>query len=146
MKPKHFQRIKEYVELHGFPHKPALLPEKIIRGRVGDCFDCCIINALRNPDLKYVEGIARNPLTGDWIYHAWLTNGRDAFDPTWRMILAGEEHPMKTEYIGIQMETNDVAAFMQATQYKAVLENGWRDPDTANQCLSTQKLPAIWDY
>jgi len=144
MKPKNLDKIIEYVELHGFPHKPANLPAKMIRGRVGDCFDCSIINALKNPDLKYVEGIARSVQTGEWIYHAWLTNGRDAFDPTWKLVLNGEDHPVPTEYIGITMETNDVAEFMLATEYKAVLENGWRNPDVANKILTNQHLPKLF--
>lgn len=141
---KNFQAFKEYVELHGFPHSPAYLPKNVIRGRVGDCFDCCIINAMRSPEYKYVEGIAKSPKTGEWIYHAWLTNGRDAFDPTWKLVMGGEDHPVPTEYIGIQMETKDVTKFMLDTEYKALFENGWRNAELANKVLETQKLPKFF--
>lgn len=123
----------EYIIKNGKRYKPDLCPQEIERGRVGDCFDMCILNAMRIPQLRYVEGLAKNPLTGDWILHAWLTNGTHAFDPTWLAYTNdGEEKVIPTEYVGIEMNTKLVMQFMLDTRYKGIIANAWRDRKKAD--------------
>lgn len=138
--PRKIQYIKE----NGFNYRPAVPPGILIRGQVGDCFDASIMNVLAN-GFTYVEGIAKNPLTGEWIHHAWVTDGSaKAFDPTWKMSMHGIEVAMPTEYIGIPLKTTAVLNFMRETEYKALFENGWR-----NMKLFRQALPnhcPVYDF
>lgn len=124
---------------HGKQYIPALPPKSMHRGIVGDCFDICLVNALTNPALRYVEGMAMNPkVEGEWILHAWLTDGEHAFDPTWKAFTEdNEEVPLPTYYIGFEMETPKVAAFVKATGYKSVVDNSWRNPELAKNALPT---------
>lgn len=125
------RQIKQIIERRGKKYEPALLPEHIHRGRVGECFDTCTILANRH-GLIYVEGIARVN-KGKWIHHAWLTDGVRAYDPTWRCLnLKGEEYPIPGEYIGIEMDVKDVAAFMIKTGYCSILANGHKNYKLAN--------------
>ena len=136
--------ITEKVLIHGKKYIPAIVPSELERGRVGDCFDWTLIQAMLNPKYKYVEGIARRPSNGDWVLHAWLTDGVHAFDLTWGMyfgksreeaIKANRVLPCPTEYIGIEMETKGVIDFYKSTQYKSVLHNGWRDEQRSEKLL-----------
>lgn len=123
-----------YVQRFGKNYRSQLLPNDIERGRVGDCFDHCTIQAMRNRKYKYVEGIALEPGTKDsWMLHAWLTDGESAFDPTWLAIKGGEKMPVPTIYIGVEMEIDNVIEFMLSTRYKSVLSNAWRDPQAADR-------------
>lgn len=131
----------------GKTYQPALLPEGIERGRVGKCFDTCMMAAMRNRNLRYVEGIAMtvagrdmlDKLKGKWILHSWLTDGEKAYDPTW---LAkdphGNEVPMPTAYIGIEMDIKDVAAFVSNTEYAGVIANRHRNPELAKAAIGME--------
>lgn len=116
-------------------YKPATLPEDIERGKLGDCFDHCLLQAAKNEKYTYVEGYVFSPLRQEWIYHAWLTDGEHAFDPTWRATnAAGEDVVLfMMKYIGVPMDTKKTARFVSGTGYKAVFKNYWRDPHLANK-------------
>lgn len=113
---------------------PTLLPADITRGEVGTCFDHCVVECLKsNGKYRYVEGIARVPLSPDeWIVHAWLTDGVFAYDPTWRAFdKIGMDIIIPTEYTGIEMDIKKVVKFMKKTGYQSVLANHWRNPKLA---------------
>lgn len=123
--------IQRIVISRGKEYTPALLPEGIKRGRPGDCFDWSMIQTLKNKQYRYVEGLAYNPhRPGEWVYHAWLTDGVHAFDPTWMATdVFAIEKPVPTVYIGIEFDIMEVAKFVKETEYKAVLANHWRAPE-----------------
>lgn len=136
--------ITEKVLIHGKKYIPAIVPSELERGKVGDCFDWTLVQAVLNPKYKYVEGIAKRPSTGDWVLHAWLTDGKHAFDLTWgsyfgksreEAIRQGRVLPCPTEYIGIEIETKGVVDFYKNVQYKSVLHNGWRDEKRSEKLL-----------
>lgn len=128
--------IAEYIFANGKSFRPGKFPDDLLRGKVGDCFDTSIMNAIRNEKYKYVEGYAQHPMFKDmWILHAWLTDGEQAFDPTWTQVIAGKHYPVQTQYIGLEMDTHAVGKFMLATKYKAVIANGWRNKKAAEKVL-----------
>lgn len=137
------QQIAEYILKNGKQYKPALCPAFITRGKVGDCFDICLLNALHS-ELRYVEGIAKHPKKEhEWILHAWLTDGVHAYDPTWRAETADKtEIPVPTFYVGIEMDTEGVARFVQATKYKSVIANAEKNRELA-EALLPQGFPAF---
>lgn len=118
------EKRAKYIFKNGKQYKPALCPSNIIRGKVGDCFDVCLLNAVKF-GYGYVEGLAMNPNNKEeWILHAWLTDGDNAFDPTWKAIdNEGVEKPIPTVYFGLPMDTFRVFDFVKETEYKSVIEN-----------------------
>lgn len=129
--------IVELVLREGRTYKPAALPPDLKRGRLGDCFDSALIQAVSSRDkYTYVEGIAEHPeQPGQWIVHAWLTDGEHAFDPTWYIRLGATELPLDTRYVGIPMRNRDVAEFVTTTEYKSILANGYRNQKLADKAL-----------
>lgn len=119
--------IKMMVEDHGKYFIPAKLPRNIKRGRIGDCFDTCMDNLIRDQgSFGYVEGIATTG--GQDYYHSWITDsyGRYSYDPTWFAIdnKTGEETaPHTTTYKGLIFWPPDVFWFVRATTFKGVLIN-----------------------
>lgn len=114
------------IEKYAHSFLPAKLPNDISRGEVGDCFDCCMTQAIFGGVYKYVEGIAT--LDGEnWFHHAWLTNALKiyALDPTWIATdkETGEEIEPPIIYLGIEFETADVLAFVEKTKMKGILQN-----------------------
>lgn len=132
------EKIIEKVLIHGKTYQPAMLPNELQgrRGRVGDCFDHTLVVSLTT-EYKYVEGIAKRPTTGDWVLHAWLTDGQHAFDLTWGVEFrkGGVLFPLPTEYIGIEIDKEGVVDFLRAVKYKSVLHNGWRDEQRSEKLL-----------
>lgn len=129
-------KIKFYVFEHGKQYVPKVLknfpPQKFAR-----CFDNCILLAMRS-NLRYVEGVARYN-NGPWIYHAWLTDGENAFDPTWHAYDKDQnEVELPVTYIGIEMDTRLVVEFMKKTEYQGVLLNQWRAPAIARKLTPKQ--------
>jgi hypothetical protein len=143
--------IEQQVHKHGKFFQPAILPKDIKRGPMGKCFDVCLLHALHNPDLQYVEGIAfpirpsvevsPGIVVNDrpqWILHAWLTDaeGKIAYDPTWYATdKDGKEVPPPIVYHGIVMDAKKVGRFVMETEYCCVLENQWRDPALAKEAI-----------
>lgn len=106
--------------------KPAVLPSDIDRGRLGDCFDHCLIQALKSDKYDYVEGFATDPNNpeGDMLLHAWLTDGVHAFDPTWIATDDnGIERPFPSIYMGLVIDKKIVARWVMQTKYKCFLAN-----------------------
>lgn len=131
--------LKKFIKSNGKIYEPAYLPEEIPRGMVGNCFDWCIIQALRS-NLIYVEGLASDPHNPNhYILHAWLTDpdGRYALDPTWgvRDDNTGEIHPLPIKYIGIEFDSLAVARFMKATGYQGLIANRWRAPELFDKAV-----------
>lgn len=132
--------MKKMIHEKGKQYYSAILPKEIVRGKVGDCFDYCLAIAVILPKYRYVEGIAMVNVgtpTAGFIHHAWLTDeeGLVAYDPTWRADREGIEMPMPAHYIGVLMHTDKVMEFVTKTEYKAVLENYWRDEELAKSCI-----------
>lgn len=122
------EEIIEQVLRDGKEYRPAVCPLDVIRGECGDCYDTCILNAFQSGGkYRYVEGIAQNPHTLQWIIHSWLTDGFVAYDPTWKAMVNGVEVPLPVRYIGIEMDRFLVYEFIKATEYKAILVNGYRN-------------------
>lgn len=135
MTEKEFSKIILRVKKRGRNYTPAVLPANISRGEVGQCFDTCLLSALRGEG-RYVEGIARDPMKpNEWILHAWLTDGTNAFDPTWQAFKDEKDIPIPTEYLGIEMDAEKVARFVQKTGYCCVIRNYWRLPKIAAEIL-----------
>ena len=132
-----------YLQEHGTKYIPSRRLTDIPSGKVGDCFDHCLISVLTRSHLKYVEGIAINPLDRtEWILHAWLSDGLYAYDPTWlAKDKEGKEIPVPTLYIGIPFETRAVAKFVSETEYKSIMANGWRC-----RMLADEMLPARFPH
>lgn len=129
------QKSIQYALKHGKRYEPALSPQDVTRGRVGDCYDTCVLNALKQK-YRYVEGIAQNPMHPDqWMPHAWLTDGKFAYDPTWRAVINDKEAPVPTMYIGFEIPIEAIARFMTRTKYKSILANAWRSPELAKECI-----------
>lgn len=124
------ERFIRFVKQNGKAYEPADLPGTIKRSSIGDCFDCCVVNAMQT-EYRYVEGIAI--IDGQTFHHAWLTDGIHAFDPTWYAYYGGEKLRVPAEYIGIEMSIIAVAKFMSATKYKSIFSNGWRNPRLAEE-------------
>lgn len=136
--------VIEFVYSSGKVFTPAVVPEDIRRGKVGDCFDTSLLNAVHNRKYRYVEGIAMHPTLHRYVFHAWLTDeeGENAYDPTWRVMLGNQlEMPMITTYIGFPIGIDEIAKFVSTTEYKSVLANGWRNPELAQKCIP--ELPCI---
>jgi hypothetical protein len=127
--------VEQYLLKHGTRYTPIVPPEDVIRGKLGTCFDTSILNAIVGGKYRYVEGMAFSRTMGVWCLHAWLTDGEHAIDPTWRAYDNGEEMPMPTVYIGIELETKAVAKFMLATEYQGVIANAWRSVKVAMHAL-----------
>lgn len=133
--------ITEKILIHGKKYVPAIVPSELKRGKVGDCFDWTLVQAMLNPKYRYVEGIAKRPSNGEWVLHAWLTDGEHAFDLTWGMYFGKSVQeakviiPCPTEYIGVEMDTMGVVDFYRNVQYKSVLHNGWRDEQRSEKLL-----------
>lgn len=128
----------------GKHYEPALLPKGIKRWPIGRCFDACLMTALEHPELRYVEGVAmcyvkgrnRKKLRGQWILHAWLTDGEHAYDPTWKALdPEGNEQPMPAVYIGVEMDARAVADFCVETEYAGVIANRHRAPELAKKAI-----------
>lgn len=122
----------------GREYKPALLPADVTRGRVGWCFDDCAIRALQSKGkYRYVEGLAVTVRSPEPRLHAWLTDGENAFDPTWMAMKddTGEEFPIPGAYLGIEMPIELVAKFMVDTGYQGVLANRHRLPALVEEIL-----------
>lgn len=123
----------------GKQYYAGLLPKEIPRGKVGDCFDWCLVLALKHPEYQYCEGMVL--IQGKWYYHAWLTkDGMTAVDPTWMAIdnKTNEEIPLSmAHYIGVKMDKMLVVEFMKKTEYKAVMKNYFRAPDIAQKIYDT---------
>lgn len=137
MKYKTIKFIRSFTSKYGKRYTPAILPSAIKRGKPGDCFDHCMMQAIEHPEYKYVEGLALDP-TNDkrWVYHAWLTDGTYAYDPTWKAEnQSGKERPVPTIYMGIEFDIEDIARFVRATEYKAILANRWRNPELFQEIL-----------
>lgn len=130
-------KIKAYVFKHGKEYKvPARFPADIMHGKVGDCYDTVMLNVAQHPSYRYVEGYAQHPAFSNiWILHAWITDGEHVFDPTWRIEGAAGRFPVKTRYIGIEIDFKKLLGFVIATEYKALLGNAWRDIDEARKVL-----------
>lgn len=119
----------------GKQYKPAICPPEIRRFPIGKCFDASIVNAL-DRKYRYVEGFAYSRKHGAYVLHAWVTDGMNAFDPTWHATdPENKEVPVPTHYIGIEMAVEKVGKFMIATEYAGVIANYFRNPQLAERCF-----------
>ena len=130
---------KTFSETYGKVFEPKICPPFLKRGKVGDCFDCVLINALMFEGFKYVEGVARSPTTGEWLHHAWLTDEKErfAYDVTWKAYnkFTHEEMPVPTKYVGIVLDKMLVAKLVKDTEYNSVFKSGWRSPEILKELL-----------
>ncbi len=136
--------IMSLLSKYGREYRRAVLPKDINRGPTGKCFDWCALQAAahhkQGGKYRYVEGIASDPeRPGEWILHAWLTDGIHAFDPTWAAIhdVTGKEVPIPARYIGIEMPILKVARFMNITGYQSAIGNHWRAPGPFEDILAS---------
>lgn len=129
--------IRSWIDELGKEYKPANLPDDIERGPAGYCFDACTMNLLISNKYQYVEGMA---FSGEgWYYHAWLTDGVHAYDPTWQIIgKGGMEHPLNPlRYIGFVIPTGFLMFFNFKTQQAGVLGNRARYPQAVDKMLDS---------
>ena len=133
---KNREEILEYVKRYGKKYVPAVRPADLPLMEMHKCFDNCVAAALKlKGKYKYVEGFAVDPTTGHYLAHAWLSDGIHAFDLTWAAFMQGEEMPVPTEYVGIELNIEAVVKFMRETTYCAVLINNWRAKDLAEEAM-----------
>lgn len=136
MKAKLNKKIIEHIKEQGTVYTSAALPPDISFGAPGECFDTCVLEACKSKyRYGYVEGIATDPTNSQWVLHAWLTDGRNAFDPTWSFydnkIKKRVSEQLPCIYIGIEMPINKVVTFMETTTYQGVIANRHRAPEMA---------------
>lgn len=131
------EEIHNLVLTNGKRYVSALLPSDLKRMPVGHCFDnCALLCLLSKGKYKYAEGLAMNPITKEWMPHAWLTDGIHAFDPTWQAFDDNNvEYPFPGNYTGIEMPIEEVCNFMTRTKYAGVLMNAWRFPELAGKII-----------
>ena len=127
-------KIKRYIEQHGKEYIPTVAPKYMERGKVGECFDASLLAAYKY-NLKYVEGLAYNPINKRWILHAWVSDGKHAFDLTWRAYKDGVEVPMPTKYYGVELDKYLVAEFIKKVGYNCILKSGYRNKTIAQKIL-----------
>ncbi len=121
-------RILNFIETNGKEYKPAVCPDFINRGPVGECFEYSLAASYIHKQFRYVEGIALTPDTREWVLHAWVTDGEHAYDPTWRAFdKENNEVPIPTIYIGVELDTDLAMEFFVYTGYKGVFANYKRD-------------------
>jgi hypothetical protein len=126
--PDEIRLIKSY----GKTYKSASLPGDIMPGTLGQCFDWSMMQALKaGRKYQYVEGIAKVP-RGNWELHAWLSDGRSAFDPTWHGTAGGA-----AKYIGIEIPMDVLLQFNRQTEYQGMICNRWRAPELWDAFVAT---------
>lgn len=140
----HDETFAKFIFSRGKQYRPANLPADIPRMKLKMCFDNAVSIAI-DGKYRYVEGLTRDPRTRDrWVLHAWLTDDSGvAYDPTWGQLTPVGFAPILTDYIGIEMPTERVAAFMLGTEYASVFANAWRDPALARECLADLPVEKI---
>ncbi len=130
------RKYTNYILANGKRYIPAILPVDLRKGEMHRCFDNCAIVICTNRNYRYVEGFGIHPVTKYPIHHAWVTDGKHAFDVTWRAKDdEGNERPLPFTYIGIEIATEDVLEFMRTTGYQAIFENEWRMPGFINKII-----------
>lgn len=144
--------IEAMINRYGKSFTPALCPPDITRGPGGACFEISLINILLSDKYTYVEGKARRSTTGDWVGHAWLTDGVHAFDPTWMgvsidrntddgQVEKAELSPHPGPYFGIPMPRRFVLGFHGATGgYCGVLWNRHLAPKQFDFMLKIREM------
>lgn len=135
--------IEAWVKELGQEYKSANLPADIERGPTGTCFDTCTMNILMSNKYQYCEGMTFNGV--QWFYHAWLTDGIHAYDPTWQIIGKGgfdnPNNPLR--YIGFVIPTGFLMFFNFKTQYAGVLGNRARYPQAVDAMLAYKRKELI---
>lgn len=124
----------------GKTYSSAALPEDVTFGRLGWCFDDCVVRTvLSKGKYRYVEGVASDPEAYTWVLHAWITDGVHAFDPTWshwdNKNKARVRMPLPSAYIGIEMDILKVIDFMERTGNQGVIANRQLAPDLAKELI-----------
>lgn len=130
-----YDQAVEFILRRGVNFKPGTKPAKLTFGDIGSCYDTCILAVLKNPELYYVEGVAKPPGYTKWVPHAWVSDGKLAFDLTWKAFQGDTPVPVPAEYVGIIIPTTKAAMFYSETRYKAIIMNAWRDPFLAKEAL-----------
>lgn len=110
---------------------PRPCPPRTLFGKIGKCFDTSLLNALKNTDLFYVEGVAFSIIDKCWVHHAWLTDkkGKVCYDPTWHLQdkITKERKVYNSAYFGVKMDTDFMIEFVRSTGYNSVFAHGWRN-------------------
>ncbi len=134
--------IETIIERYAKEYKAALLPDGLKYGEPGDCFDYCTLLVLNNPEYTYVEGVASDPKTGNWLVHSWITDGVHAFDPTWRTTKndTGEYVVMPSKYYGIPFKRMDLFEFIAKTKMKSVLHNRGLAPELFQRMIREHQI------
>lgn len=116
------------IEKHGKEYEPALLPYDIKRGEFGNCYYNCFMQRVElGGKYDYVEGFA---IAKGFIYlHAWLTDGKYAFDPTYIAFDQGQnEIALRVVYIGVPFERHASSAYILKNKYFGLFANRHRTP------------------
>ena len=114
-----FSSIEEFILQYG-QHYPEYQtkPKWVKKGIIKECFSNCLHALMGNSDrLIYCEGYASGVIP---VHHAWLMLDGKVVDPTWhgRDIVSP-----KTEYFGIQFNTQYVLKVARESGYYGVLDN-----------------------
>lgn len=128
--------LDKFIKNKGRQFYPLLCPSDIKRGKTGDCFDHCLMEAVKSRGkYRYCEGIVL--IKGQWIHHAWLTDsgGLQAYDPTWKALTKdNQEIPLgMATYVGAILDLRTVVDFVQATEYKSPFANADKNPGLAEK-------------
>lgn len=135
--------IRLIIDRLGQPYTPAPLPDDILRGLTGTCFETCAVNTFRNmPKYTYVEGRCWSLTDKTWRLHAWLTDGVYAYDPTWGVQdnRTGNIKHYPAEYFGLPFDTHTVFKFMLETKRQGLLANMDLYPGPVNEALKLREL------
>lgn len=92
--------IERFVLRNGKPYAP--MPHIGRKRKDKECFKNAaeyVLSERTSPKARYVEGLARGPVCGLLIHHAWVEIDGQAMDPTWR-------DAERSEYYGFAFEKN----------------------------------------
>lgn len=137
--------LDKFMHQKGRRFYAARLPSDIKRGKPGDCFDHCLMQALYSQlKYKYCEGKAY--FNGKWFHHAWLTDeeGLNAYDPTWAVVdnstgLPVNIAPAFVHYVGAAVDAMAVAEFVSKTEYKSPFKNADKNPELAQKVYDSAR-------
>lgn len=124
--------LDRLVHEKGKRYHGTLLPDDILPGEVGDCFDHCFLQALYS-DGKYFYCEGKACVNGKWFHHAWLTDEKRSlvYDPTWKGAT------FLVHYIGVVLDLEAVTEFLIKTEYKSPLANHDKNPELAQKIYDT---------
>lgn len=138
--------LRDLILRHGKSYRPQVLPPDLVRMNMNQCFDNCLAQTFLSDKYGYVEGIAtvmKPDGTIEATAHAWITDGVNAFDPTWLAERGADEVPMPATYVGVELDALAVAGYVMATGQAGVIANRTLKPGLYEYVLKQSRK--LWE-